>query len=580
LDIQIPEKKALESLSSYNGANNYILDIKDKSASKYYKLGRSQADYILKYFDTVPKIARKWVEVDPYYGEQLQEQKILPQKPTQIWVEKILVEKEKSFHIWGKVIDSEKLYAFWVPKSQIIPGNHKEIDVDYSSFTHRPPLEHQKEAIQKLVNNKKYILADDMGLGKTTSAVIASIACKAKKILIVCPASLKVNWKREIENYSKEKISIVDGKKWEDGKYVIINYDILKNFHSIKKEKNPNTTIMDSNFDLVIVDEAHYISNPKAQRTKIANEIINKSERGWLLSGTPMTSRPINYYNLLKLVESRVSTNWIGYVTRYCDGKQFRGPGGRKIWNVSGSSNLEELRDRTKNKVLRRLKEEVVNLPDKIITPVYLELVSHEYKKEMGDYISWSDTNQEPNLAIHLAKLMKVRQIIAQEKVKVTCELIEQSLEQEKKVIVFTNFTAPLMEMHEKFKDVSVVLHGSLKKEERQKSVDEFQTNPEVKVFISNLKAGGVGITLTEAEVVIMNDLSFVPSDHAQAEDRAFRIGQKKNVSCVYPIYENTIEQTIYSILQKKKNIIDTVMGDNINNEDILQEILNELNTY
>jgi SWI/SNF-related matrix-associated actin-dependent regulator 1 of chromatin subfamily A len=174
---------------------------------------------------------------------------------------------------------------------------------------------------------------------------------------------------------------------------------------------------------------------------------------------------------------------------------------------------------------------------------------------------------------------MKVRQIIANDKVDITCELISQALEQEKKVIVFTNFTAPLMAIHEKFKKNSVVLHGSLKKEERQKSVDDFQTDPNIKVFISNLKAGGVGITLTAAEVVIMNDLSFVPSDHSQAEDRAFRIGQKKNVSILYPLYENTIEQIIYNILQKKKNIIDTVMGDNMSDNDIFQEILSELKT-
>ena len=160
--------------------------------------------------------------------------------------------------------------------------------------------------------------------------VIASIICKSKKVLVICPASLKLNWQREIENYSKDTITIIDGKKWLDGKYTIINYDILKNFHSLKQTNENNRTIIDSKFDLIIVDEAHYISNTKAQRTKIANEIINYSERAWLLSGTPMTSRPINYYNLLKLVNSRVSINWIGYVTRYCDGKQFRGPRWKK----------------------------------------------------------------------------------------------------------------------------------------------------------------------------------------------------------------------------------------------------------
>jgi SWI/SNF-related matrix-associated actin-dependent regulator 1 of chromatin subfamily A len=276
-------------------------------------------------------------------------------------------------------------------------------------------------------------------------------------------------------------------------------------------------------------------------------------------------------------VESRVSNNWVSYVRRYCEGYQFRGPNGRQIWNVNGASNLEELRDRTANKITRRLKEDVLDLPDKIITPIYLELDSQDYEKEMGEYLSWSDENQNQSISIHLAKLMKVRQIIATEKLKHTTELINDILEQDKKIIVFTNFTTPLMELGNHYPNSCVLLHGQMSKEQRQKSVDSFQNDPNIKIFISNLKAGGVGITLTKAEVVIMNDLSFVPSDHAQAEDRAFRIGQKKNVSCIYPIYENTIEHIIYTILQKKKNVIDTVMGDNISEEDVFSEIMNEL---
>ena len=577
MEVKIPEREASAILESYSGANNYILGIKERCKSKYYKLSRKQAEYIIDYQHTVPKIARKWVKVDKYYGIQLQEKKLLTTVPEQIWVEKILIEKDKSYQIWGKVLQNEELYSFWVPKSQIVPNNptKKIEEVDYSEFNHRPPLPHQKPAIEKLINNEKYILADDMGLGKTTSAVIASRIQKCKKTLIICPASLKLNWKREVENYFKGTISIIEGKKWVDGDYVIINYDILKNFHSLDDKQNRQ--ILENNFDLIIIDEAHYISNSKAQRTKIVNQITNKIKNVWLLSGTPMTSRPINYYNLLKIVESRATSNWVGYVLRYCAGRQFRGPGGRKIWDVNGASNLDELRERTQNKVLRRLKEEVIDLPDKIITPIYQELKSKEYEKEVGEYVDWSGDHQNQGIAIHLAKLMKVRQIIANDKIDITCDLISQALEQEKKVIVFTNFTAPLMAMHEKFKKNSVVLHGSMKKEERQQSVDDFQNDPEKKVFISNLKAGGVGITLTAAEVVIMNDLSFVPSDHSQAEDRAFRIGQKKNVSILYPLYENTIEQIIYNILQKKKNIIDTVMGDNMSENDIFQEILSEL---
>ena len=118
----------------------------------------------------------------------------------------------------------------------------------------------------------------------------------------------------------------------------------------------------------------------KPQRTKLVNDIVKKIGKVWLLTGTPMTSRPMNYYNILRLVESRVAKNWVSYVIRYCEGYQIN-KGGRKIWLTNGASNLDELRDRTKQKVLRRLKEEILDLPDKIITPIFLELYSKEYKK-------------------------------------------------------------------------------------------------------------------------------------------------------------------------------------------------------
>ena len=330
---------------------------------------------------------------------------------------------------------------------------------------------------------------------------------------------------------------------------------------------------------MIIIDEAHYVSNSKAQRTKIVNDICKKTKHVWLLTGTPMTSRPINYYNILKLVGSRVSTNWRSYVLRYCEGRQFRAHGGRKVWNVNGASNLEELRDRTNNKVLRRLKEDVLDLPDKIITPIYLELKSNDYEREVGEYLDWTNRNSNQSLTVHLSKLTKIRQILAWDKLEYTCELIDQAIEQEKKVIVFCNFTAPLLELGRRYEKNSVLLYGQMNKEDRQKSVDTFQNDPDTKIFISNIKAGGLGITLTAAEAVIMNDLSFVPSDHSQAEDRAFRIGQKKNVSCFYPIFDNTIERVIYNILANKKRVIDTVMGDNISEEDIFSEILSEIHS-
>ena len=202
--------------------------------------------------------------------------------------------------------------------------------------------------------------------------------------------------------------------------------------------------ILNEGFDLIVADEAHYIQNTQAARTKIANDIINKVGKVWLLTGTPMTSRPMNYYNLLNLVDSPVAFNWMVYVRRYCNGYQFT-VGRKKIWNVKGASNLEELRDRTKPQVLRRLKEEILDLPDKIVTPIYLKLKSRDYEELMGEYYRWFDQGQESgSLTVQFSKLMKVRQVIAEEKIKNTCEIAENIIEQGKKVIIFTNFTDSL----------------------------------------------------------------------------------------------------------------------------------------
>ena len=574
------ESKAMSILESYEGGNNYILELKRKSQinKKFYPT-RSQSEYIINFHNKQPKVAKKWVILDAYFAQKLADDKLYTEIPQKVWVEKLLADKEKAYHIWGKVLDKEEFHDFWLPKAAIIKDNSvKDVVIDYSKYSHRPPLDHQREAIQKLVENKKFILADDMGLGKTTSTIIAALESGSKKVLIICPATLKINWKREIENYSDKSIYIAESKNFStEADFVIINYDIIKNFHDPKKKDE--SQVLTANFDLVIVDEAHYIKNATAQRTKLINDIVKKTERLWLLTGTPMTSRPIDYFNLLSLIDSPVAKNWMAYAIRYCAGYQFN-VGGRKVWNVTGASNLEELRDRTLGLTLRRLKENVLDLPDKIITPVYLRLKSREYENVMGEYYDWYDKNPEESksLTVQFSKLTKVRQIIADEKIAQTIELAENILEQDKKVIIFCNFTDSLNKITEHFGKVAVKLDGSMSKPERQHSVDQFQDNPKVKVFVGNIKAAGVGITLTSAEAVIMNDLSFLPSDHAQSEDRAYRYGQKNNVLVYYPIFENTIEGIIYDILNNKKQVIATVMGDNQHPADAAEEILQRIN--
>ena len=574
------EQKAIDILSSYEGGNNFILRLKQQHlVNKKFFPTRTQSDYIITYHDEKPKVAKKWVDLDPYFARKFADEKLFREVPDKIYVEKLLVEKEKSYHIWGKFFESEHLSDFWVPKGALIKTHTVEkVDIDYSKYSHRPPLSHQKEAIEKLAGSKRFILADDMGLGKTTSTIIAALESGAKKVLIICPASLKINWSREIENYTDKSIYICEGKNFSsDHDFVIVNYDIIKNFHDIKEKET--SQIINSKFDLVIIDEAHYIKNSQAQRTKLINHFVKNINRVWLLTGTPITSRPIDYYNLLSLVESPVAQNWMAYVIRFCEGYQFRA-GQRKVWNVNGASNLDELRDRTSKQILRRLKTDVLDLPEKIINPVYLRLKSREYENLMGEYFDWFRNNKEESssLTVQFSKLMKIRQVISEEKVSQTIELAENILEQGKKVIIFSNFTEPLKRIHEHFGKMSVYLDGSTTKPARQKAVDDFQDNDKVKVFCGNIKAAGVGITLTSAEVVIFNDLSFVPSDHSQAEDRAYRYGQKNSVLVYYPLFENTIEGAIYDILIRKKGIFETVMGDNLDRGSVAELILNSIN--
>lgn len=575
------ELKALDILDNYSGTNNYIQKLKYlKENNKKFYPTRSQAEYIINYYTTEPKVAKKWVNIEPYFANKIADEKNMLSVPKDVWVEKLLVDKDKSYHIWGRFNTGDTLTDMWLPKAALLKThNTVEVKIDYTKYSHRPPLEHQKTAIEKLVGSKRFILADDMGLGKTTSTIIAALETNIQKVLIICPASLKINWEREIRNYTDRSVYICEGKNFStEHDFVIVNYDIIKNFYDLKDKEN--SPITKGNFDLVIIDEAHYISNPQAQRTKLINSFVKDVEYLWLLTGTPMTSRPINYYNLLNLIESPVAQNWMAYVIRYCQGYQFKA-GNRKVWNVNGASNLEELRDRTSRQVLRRLKEDVLDLPEKIITPIYLRLKSKKYEELMGEYYEWYSKNPDESrsLTVQFNKLMKVRQVIAEEKILNTIEVVENILELGKKVIIFTNFTDTLHKIHSHFGKKAVYLDGTCSKAQRQYAVDQFQENDKVKVFVGNLQAAGVGITLTAGEAVIFNDLSFVPAHHQQAEDRAYRYGQKNCVSVYYPLFDNTIEGVIYDMLINKKNIIDTVMGDNIDKAEFIEQIMNKINS-
>jgi intein/homing endonuclease len=415
----------------------------------------------------------------------------------------------------------------------------------------------------------------------TTSAIIAAMEGKFQKILVVCPASLKLNWKKEIMNYDTvDNISIVDGVDFRVKKWTIVNYDILKNFHhlperGIKISDLPTSPIDFHKFDLVIADEAHYLKNSTSNRTKIFNDFASRIPNRWLLTGTPITNKPIDFYNLLHLCESPIATNWVFFVRRYCAGKQFNRKGTKqKYWVTDGASNLDELRDYSSDCILRRTKKDSIDLPQKTIKPIYLPIeLCMNYNSYISEYEAWVEemeaNGEKPTVTDHLVKLTKVRQLLSYDKIQHTIRLAEDLIENDHKVIIFSCFTQTINSIHEHFGKASVIIDGSVSKEKRQQAVERFQGDNKIKVFCGNIVAAGVGLTLTEGTIVIFNDLDWTPANHAQAEDRVHRIGQVNDVHIIYPLFDETLDIIMFDTLREKMKIITQIMGDvTINGDD------------
>ena len=601
---------AISLLESYEGINPYLMKLKiEFLKNKKLALTENQSKYIMDNHDREPVYVNRVVGITPYLGDELQKQETLSFVPEKVLIEFILAETEKTFHIYGKLKQNQKeSKMYWLPKTQVTDDPYFEqikIDVDFTKYNDilaksgKKLYQHQEEGIKFLLSRNGCILADDMGLGKSIQSIIAALESGAKKILVVCPSSTKINWEREI-NVFCEDTAIIDGKKWDDAKFTIINFDILKNFHTLhdgkkRKEGEPevilNRDLAEAGFDLAIIDEAHYLKNNESIRGKIMVELSTKHniDKVWLLTGTPVANRPMDFFNLLKIIKSPIANNWKYFAVRYCDGRQFfrtlKNGQRKQIWLTDGASNLEELANKTKNTIIRRLKTEVLDMPDKVMTPMHHILD----KKGLKDYdLLWEqymekrklEGKKTNELQKDLVELILLRQFIANQAIPYTIEMAENAIEMGRKVIIFTSFTEELEIITNHFGKLAVKHNGPMTSTQKQKSVDSFQNNPKVKVFVGNIKSAGVGITLTEATVVIFNSFDWVPGNNEQAEDRAFRIGQKNDVNVYYQLFDDTISSRMWMMLNNKKDVISTIMGDKkLTDDDITALLVDELIT-
>ena len=435
-------------------------------------------------------------------------------------------------------------------------------------------FKHQTEGITFLKKKGKAILGDDMGLGKTRQAIIAAGETAEGDILIVCPASLKINWKREINMvYPEDEVFIfgMDGDTIPpNSAWHIINYDVLEKYFE-------KLDIHD--WDTIILDESHYIKNG-SKRTSFSLKLCKDAKQVYLLSGTVVQNRPIELWNQLKAIDHFLTnqhgqTSWLNFIRRYC--AAFRRPNpytGGMFWDTSGASNLDELHRKMSDAYLRRKKDEVLDMPPKIRTIIPVEISQEwraRYETAFDDYIKWlqehPDIMAEKDMAAifmvqHLVELGKVKEVASRAKVEVVAEGIREILETGEKVVVFTAYKETLNLLRKaigpKWRKVELTGETSMKK--RQEAVDQFQTDPKTKVFFGNIDAAGVGITLTAASKVVFADLDWNPATHDQAEDRCHRIGQNGTVNVYYYIAEDTIDEDIMEMLAKKREIITAIM--------------------
>ena len=419
---------------------------------------------------------------------------------------------------------------------------------------------YQKEGCDFLSQKKFALLADEQGLGKTVQAILALNVLRAKRVLVTCPASLKLNWKREIEKWAdiNHKIFIVRTKKDklpEDAGVIIINYDLLVS-EVLRKQ------LRKRNFQVGIYDEAHYLKNQKAKRTKFTigrYGIVHECTYNWFLTGTPMPNRPIDLYPLLKVGADKLIHPYNDFWTfsrRFCAGWQ--APWG---FDSSGASNLEDLHRRIAPIYLRREKREVLDqLPDKTYQLLELDLPSGAIKKIRAAEASIDpQTLKKIALGEEITAAATLRRETAEAKTPICIEYIKEWLENnpEKKLVIFAHHklvVAALLDGLVAYLPLSIV--GSTPMNDRQAAVDTFQTVPNRRLIVGNIQAMGLGHTLTAASNVIFVETSYVPGEIEQAVDRCHRIGQKNAVLAQFLVACDTIEERILKIaLDKLENI-------------------------
>lgn len=657
------KNEALLTLRNYSGNNPYISSLKRDvcTFNKIDLLNDFAVEYIQSNINFETKIINKIVKIADWFGEKLKDKYEIEFTPQKVRILTLLGETKATFHCMYQYRNSMDPMEIFLPKKAVL-GNflvedYHNFKVDFNRYDmlssskdpNRRIKEHQKEAVQFLLSRKKCILADDMGVGKSLELSVASIEGNFDSVLIICPASLKTNWRDELKWYVPERdITIIDSPnrmtkpelekylgykegrsgltvkelqeeakdrgKWEDNRFVIVNFDILDEFYKfpksrskenlkISEEQSPMLQYIMNKKSLIIVDEAHRLSDNTSIRYKVINDLIKrgKPDSVYLATGTPITNSPQNFYCVLKLINDTITDDWDYYMKRYCGAmkipakgekerwtnyflkrvnkqswydltseekdklKEYINENARKITITKDATNLEELKLRVQHLYLRRTKEDISGgLPNKTVHEIFYDLSPLqrvEYNKLWDEYET-AQLEADPTKEINKELLEGAiyRKYCAMEMIPYTIKAAENLISNGKKVIIATCYDDEINELKKYFGDRAVIYNGKMNIKQKDNAKEMFLNNPNVTVFLGNIVAASVGLTLIVSNTLIFNSFSYTSAENKQMEDRIYRIGQTKDVDIYYHMFRNTRCEDVWNICLRKEIIANTII--------------------
>ena len=417
------------------------------------------------------------------------------------------------------------------------------------------------------------LVADQPGLGKTAQS-IAYAQLHNLKTLIICPLSVVLNWKKEIEKFTGKTATVWDSKK-KDGRtnsqYHITHYDAVSKIAGDLRALE---------CDLLICDEATFLKN---RRTIRAKSIFGswaerkrypgiKTKHCIFLTGTPVLSRPIEAFTLLNFLDKERFNNFYHFTEKY---------GG---WKGVTPMNLSDLHDRTKDLVIRRKKEEVLpDFPLKQRNELYVEMSKDDYKEYqtlLRELFGKWETSGRPSVQ----HVPKIQEFLADQKIPRVIEMVDEFIDNDRPILIFSCFLEPLRRLQKHYGDQAMIFTGEMSKTKRQEVIDALSAG-NCKIGLFSLKAGGMGIDGLQHSIdtVLFLDYDWIPATHEQAEDRTHRMGQKNPVQVYYTICEGTIDEHMRDILKEKQEIASQIVDgqsfDITANKSFFKDFIRRINT-